>query len=118
MLDIALDAFGSRAEGAAPAEESLRDVVRKVGRNVVRTVGDALGDSAAQRLLINGNAVVSGEHGFAIAEGVDAKRAVHGLADATYRIRRAEKLRGSIASVLVKDFYAASLAHAKTSGGR
>jgi hypothetical protein len=33
---------------------------------------------------------------------------MHGLADATYRLRRAEKLHGAIASVLVKDFTAAT----------
>lgn len=108
VMDIALDAFGSRAELPPAPEESLRDVVRKVRRNVVRTVGDALGESGAQRLLINGNGLVSGEHGLAIAEGVDPRRAVHALADATYRIRRAEKLHGSIASVLIKDFFGPS----------
>ena len=112
VMDIALDAFGSRAEQPKPPEESLRDVVRKVRRNVVRTVGDALGESGAQRLLINGNGLVSGEHGLAIAKGVDPKLAVHGLADATYRIRRAEKLHGGIASVLIKDFFGTSRAYA------
>lgn len=102
VLDIALDAFGSRQP--IPKPESLRDALRVVRRKV----GDALGDGGAPRLLINGNGLVTGEHGFAIAPGVDPKQAMHGLADATYRIRRAEKLHGSIASVLIKDFAAPS----------
>jgi Acetyltransferase (GNAT) domain len=112
VMDIALDAFGSRAELPTTPNESLREVVRKVRRNVVRTVGDALGESGAQRLLINGNGLVTGEHGFAIATGVDPRQAMHGLADATYRIRRAEKLHGGIASVLIKEFSPAARGHA------
>jgi hypothetical protein len=98
VLDIALDAFGSRQPGARP--EGLRQTLRAV-RN---KVSDALGEGGAPRLLINGNGLVTGEHGFAIAPGVDPRAAMHGLADATYRLRRAEKLHGAIASVLIKDF--------------
>lgn len=113
LLEIALDAFGSRAEPPpSKAPESLRRTLRELGRNVVKSVGDALGDGAAERLLINGNGLSTGEHGFAIAEGVDLGDAIHGLADATYRIRRAEKLRGTIGSVLVKDFPVDRRAHA------
>lgn len=110
IIDVALDAFGSRVQ--QPAPESLRGVVRTIRRDVVRTLGDRLGDNGAQRLLINGNGLVTGEHGFAIAEGVDPLAAMHALADATYRIRRAEKLHGGIASVLVKDFSPDSRRHA------
>ncbi|MBC8069611.1 MAG: GNAT family N-acetyltransferase [Deltaproteobacteria bacterium] len=112
VIDIALDAFGSRVQPQPSPDASLRDVVRKVRRNALRTVGDALGESGAQRLLINGNGLVTGEHGFAIAPGVDPRQAMHGLADATYRIRRAEKLHGGIASVLIKEFSSAARGHA------
>jgi hypothetical protein len=118
LLEIALDAFGSRAEAPVAAREpeslrgALRELGRSVGRSVVRQVGEAIGDNAAERLLINGNGLSTGEHGFAIADGVDPGEAIHALADATYRIRRAEKLRGTIGSVLVKDFPASSRAHA------
>lgn len=117
LLDVALDAFGSRAPTPTPAQpESLRGRLREVRRNVVKSVGDAVGDAFGeapiQRLLINGSGFSTGEHGLAIAEGIDPAAAIHGLADATYRIRRAEKLHGSIASVLIKDFPASSRAHA------
>lgn len=115
VIDVALDAIESRADPPPPkkdAEPSLRDTLRQVRRNVVRSVGDALGETGAQRLLINGNGLVTGEHGFSVAEGADPKAAIHGLADATYRIRRAEKLHGQIASVLVKDFNDSSRGHA------
>lgn len=98
VLDIALDAFGSRAPTTKPQTfgQALRQVRNKVG--------EALGDGGAPRLLINGNGLVTGEHGFAVAPGIDPKSAMHGLAEATYRIRRAEKLHGAVGSVLVKDF--------------
>lgn len=117
VIAVALDAFSSRPpEGTAKAKATedggLRTAFREVRRNVVRTVGDALGETGAQRLLIAGNGLVTGEHGLAIAEGVEPAVAMHGLADATYRIRRAEKLRGGIASVLIKDFAAKTRPHA------
>ncbi|MEM6996125.1 MAG: GNAT family N-acetyltransferase [Myxococcota bacterium] len=112
VMAVALDAFSSRAPVAKPDDASLRSTLREVRRNVVRTVGDALGDTGAQRLLIGGNGLVTGEHGFAVADGADPTLAVQGLADATYRIRRAEKLRGAVASVLIKDFHDRSRPHA------
>jgi hypothetical protein len=113
VLDVALDAFGSRAEPPPSKEpESLKKVLQDMGRNVARSVSDALGDNAAQRLLINGSGLATGEHGVAIGPDTDPAEAVHGLADATYRIRRAEKLHGSIASVLIKDFGQDSRRHA------
>lgn len=113
VLELAFDAFGSRVPAPPPAaDESLRRRLRAAGRNAWREVSDALGEGGAQRVLINGNALVSGEHGFAIARGVDPRHAFHGLADATYRLRRAEKLHGGIASVLIKDFGDPSRVHA------
>lgn len=114
ILDIALDAFGSRLEPptATPQPERLSERWRDVRRNVVRSVGDAIGEGGAQRLLINGNALVTGEHGLAIAADFDPRRAMHAFAEATYRLRRAEKLAGGVASVLVKDFGAGARVHA------
>jgi hypothetical protein len=102
VLDIALDAFGSRTPIEKP--KTFGQALRHVRNQVRDKVGGAIGDGGAPRLLINGNGLVTGEHGFAIAPGTDAKAAMHGLAEATYRIRRAEKLHGAVGSVLIKDF--------------
>lgn len=65
-------------------------------------------DKINMRLLICGNAFISGEHGFTCIAGIDKKEAFDALADVIFRISRAEKLRGKIAAVLVKDFYSAT----------
>jgi predicted N-acyltransferase len=62
-------------------------------------------DKMNMRLLICGNAFVSGEHGFICKPEINKTEAFDALADVIYRIGRAEQLRGKIAAVLVKDFY-------------
>ena len=57
------------------------------------------------RLLICGNAFISGEHGFTFNPEMDKIASFDVLADVIYGIGRAGKLRGKIAAVLVKDFY-------------
>jgi hypothetical protein len=70
-------------------------------------------DKINMRLLICGNAYVSGEHGLASIPGVNKKEVMDALADVIYRIGRAEKLRGKIAAILVKDFYSESIKYTK-----
>jgi hypothetical protein len=65
------------------------------------------------RLMVCGNAFVSGEHGFCFAPGADMAKAYHGLADAIYRVRRGEKLNGQVAAILIKDFYSDSVKDSK-----
>lgn len=65
------------------------------------------------RLLICGNACISGEHGLAVIPEVNKKEIMDALADVIYHIGRAEKLRGKIAAILVKDFYSDSIRYAK-----
>ncbi len=55
------------------------------------------------RALICGNLFSWGDHGVAIAPGEDATTAWLGVGEALYRIRRAERLAGQTALVLVKD---------------
>ena len=70
-------------------------------------------DKINMRLLICGNACISGEHGFTMIPDLNKTKAFDALADVIYRISRAEKLRGKIAAVLVKDFYSTSLPYSK-----
>jgi hypothetical protein len=70
-------------------------------------------DRINMRLLICGNAYVSGEHGLASLPEINKKEVMDALADVIYRIGQAEKLRGKIAAVLVKDFYAESIKYTK-----
>lgn len=56
------------------------------------------------RLLICGNAFVSGEHGLACIPGINKTEVFDVLADIIYEISEIEKSRGKIAAILVKDF--------------
>ncbi len=65
-------------------------------------------DKINMRLLICGNAFISGEHGFIYGPEIDNKEAFDILTDVIYSIGKTEKLRGKIAATLVKDFYTAA----------
>ncbi len=55
------------------------------------------------RLLVCGSLVSSGFHGLAFADGEDPALLWHGVAEALYRIRRADRLHGQIDYVMIKD---------------
>lgn len=55
------------------------------------------------RLLVCGSLVSSGFHGLAFAPDEECEVLWHGVADALYRIRRADRLHGQVDYVMVKD---------------
>ena len=55
------------------------------------------------RLLVCGSLVSSGFHGLAFAPDEDPAVLWHGVAEALYRIRRADRLHGQIDYVMIKD---------------
>lgn len=55
------------------------------------------------RLVVCGNLLSWGQHGVAFARGVDPRTVWPGVAEALYRIRRAERLAGRTDFALVKD---------------
>lgn len=65
-------------------------------------------DNLNMRLLICGNAFISGEHGFACTPEINKTEVFDALADIIYEIGRVEKQRGKIAAILVKDFYSST----------
>lgn len=60
-------------------------------------------DQVRTRLLVCGSLVSSGFHGLAFAPDVDPALLWHGVAEALYRIRRADRLHGQIDYVMIKD---------------
>lgn len=104
VIDFRAQSWGSSEENDE-TEKCLHLVLKQYLKRGV--------DRLNLRLLLCGNAFISGEHGFACLPDVNRKDAFDALADCIYRISRAEKLRGKIAAVLVKDFYAASVKYAK-----
>jgi hypothetical protein len=106
VIDFSSESFGSMIEDEGNKISCMiTDYLKKhFKRHLLRSA-----DHINMRLLICGNAFISGEHGFAMAPGISRAEAFDALADVIYRISRAEKLRGKIAAVLVKDFYRGSL---------
>lgn len=74
---------------------------------------NTLREKAKLRVLVCGHTHLSGNHGFMYSPDITHEEAYHGLADACYQIRRAEKLRGSINLQLIKDFYEDEFAASK-----
>jgi hypothetical protein len=65
------------------------------------------------RLLVCGSLVSSGFHGLAFASDEEPEVLWHGVADALYRIRRADRLHGQIDYVMIKDLDEARNAQAR-----
>ncbi len=110
VIDFSSESFSNMLESES---EEFRCVVtnyikRHITRHLIKTA-----DNINMRLLICGNACLSGENGFTASPEIDKILAFDALADVIYRISRAEKLRGKIAAVLVKDFYADTIKHSK-----
>jgi Acetyltransferase (GNAT) domain len=60
-------------------------------------------DALRLRILVCGDLATCGLHGVAFARGEDPADLYRGVADALYRIRRAEKLAGQPAFILIKE---------------
>ena len=63
-------------------------------------------DRVTQRVLMCGNALTFGMHAVCFAPGADRAVAWPGVAEALYRMRRAEKLAGHMDLVVIKDLAA------------
>jgi hypothetical protein len=66
-----------------------------------------------QRMLICGNLMSWGCHGVAVARGEDPREVYPAVAEALYRMRRADKLAGETDLVVVKDFTPGDASHAE-----
>lgn len=80
---------------------SLSQVGSPKGRRAAALAG--LKDRVTQRVLLCGNALTFGMHAVCFAPGVDRPLAWQGVAEALYRMRRAEKLAGHTDLVVIKD---------------
>ncbi len=110
VIDFSSESFGNLLEQES---EEFRCIITNYIKKHITNHLLRGADKINMRLLICGNACISGEHGFTVIPRVDKKDMFDALADVIYRISRAEKLRGKIAAVLVKDFYADSIKYSK-----
>ncbi|MBI3549539.1 MAG: GNAT family N-acetyltransferase [Elusimicrobia bacterium] len=95
--------FKNRAPIAAIALQSIR----VSGENVVsrRSVASGALSRLSVRAVVCGNVLSWGRHGVAFARGVDPSKAWPAVAEALYRLRRAERLEGQTDVVIVKDLF-------------
>ena len=105
VIALSGGSVGSRAPAPAGDEAAARPLARLV--DAAKATARKLAEGVEYRLLLCGNAFLSGEHGFCHTADVSPEEAFHGLADALYRIRRADKLHGEVGALMVKDFHAA-----------
>lgn len=107
LIDLSAASLGTLVD--PEKDDSNANTFKENVKNMLRKNSDKM----SVRILICGNAFASGEHGFACAPGIDQSKAFHGLADAVYRVRRANKLHGQVAAVLIKDFEDSSLPNSR-----
>ncbi len=110
VIDFSSESFGTFIEYDSDELKCyLTNLIKKkVTNHLLRNV-----EKFNMRLLICGNACISGEHGFAVIPNKYETEIFDVLADAISEISKAEKLRGKIAVILVKDFYENSIRYSK-----
>lgn len=95
-------------DGATPVAAMLFQRVAVTGDRLRKPGGRALVakpmTGLREHLLVCGNLLVWGARAVAFADGADEARLWQGVGEATYRLRRADKLLGESDVALVKDF--------------
>lgn len=96
---------GARPLAAVAAQSvslSVSRVQKKEDSRRTRAVAAPL-RRIEERMLVCGNLLSWGQHGVAFAEGVDKSELWPAVAEALYRLRRADRLSGDTDLVMVKD---------------
>ncbi len=88
---------------AGVCAQVIRVSLEQVASPRTKAVLKGLEDRVTQRVLVCGNALTFGMHAVCFAPGADRARAWPGVAEALYRMRRAEKLAGHMDLVVIKD---------------
>lgn len=91
-----------RSPEAAKAAAAQTGLLRRLVAPAVRKAGSGL----RERMLVAGNLLSWGFHGIAFAPGEDPALLWSAVAEALYRIRRAERLSGQTDLAMVKDLTA------------
>ncbi len=99
--------------GAAVVEAGQRSP-KSVAKSAYGKMRRSAVQSLNTRLLMCGNLMSWGLHGIAMAEDEDASAVWPAVAEAIYRVRRAEKLSSSVGLVMVKDFSPIDAEHGKS----
>lgn len=82
------------ADGLKNKEKLYDKIHSKVRKNI------------SLKMLVCGNALLSGEHGFAAIPGMNQSKLSKGISEVIEKIRYTEKICGKVDVILIKDFYA------------
>lgn len=94
--------YSGRTPAAAIAAQSVLVDGRRVG--LAGKAPAVVADALKARLLVAGNLLSWGQHAVAFAHQADPRRLWPGVAEALYRLRRADKLEGRTDFTMLKDF--------------
>jgi hypothetical protein len=78
------------------------ELLRRKEKSLIHDIHDRIADTATFRLLICGNAMLSGEHGFSMAK-ISQDTALHVIVEIAYALRISSPHHISV--TLIKDFY-------------
>jgi hypothetical protein len=102
-----LEFSGNRLTKApAPAGGSSAKRILASWKGAAAPISAAAVSQLRERMLVAGNLLCWGFHGIALAAGERPEEVWPGIAEAIYRIRRAERLSGQTGLVMVKDLTA------------
>lgn len=96
---------GARVKKKEAPSTSIRTMARL--KRLIAPAVDAASELVEERILVAGNLMSWGCHGVAFAPGEEAAALWPAVAEAIYRIRRAERLHGETNLAMVKDLTAA-----------
>lgn len=88
--------------GKKPAVVEAKNPLHLIAK-VLSPAAQTIGAGFRERVLVCGNLLSYGFHGVAFAPGSDKRALWPAVAEAIYRIRRAEKLSGQTDFILIKD---------------
>jgi predicted N-acyltransferase len=88
---------------AAVAAQSVTVALSRVSKSSKRSKATAPLERLEEKMLVCGNLLSWGQHGVAFAPGEDTAALWPAVAEALYRIRRADKLLGTASFVMIKD---------------
>jgi len=104
IAGIAAQVVSIRGDRFSRDREMARaDRTRPMLRRALSPAARAAQAQIRERLLVAGNLLAWGFHGIAFAPGEDPEAVWPGIAEALYRLRRAERLTGQTNLVLLKD---------------
>jgi hypothetical protein len=106
---LAAQIVSVRGEHLKPAKTSTRRRAGNLFRRILSPAVTVATTQVRERMIVAGNLLSWGFHGIGFLPGEDPAQIWPGIAEALYRIRRAERLTGQTNFVMVKDLTPAQI---------